>query len=237
MIAPDAQDRVQRSNSANLRFVPELVRIRTHYVSSVSAITLRRAEPRHGSALAHKTHIFQTHISRAPSPDRARPPGGRARGSRWRRRRRSGSASPTRRAGRGRGADRAGGELPPRRSASASTASALPAAPGCAANARKLSQASPAASRRRPSTRSAPASPAATRPPSPPTAATAASTSSTTAPGNRSAAQATRPRLPSPSRTTGQLCSTRSRAPAPGPSAADLSTFREGHRASPAGTC
>ena len=41
------------------------------------------------------------------------------------------------------------------------------------------------------------------------------------APGNRSAAPATQPRLPSPSRTTAPRCSTRRRAPAPGPSAAD----------------
>ena len=69
------------------------------------------------------------------------------------------------------------------------------------------------------STRSPRASPAAIRRWSTPRAPTGASTSSTRAPGPRSAAAATRPRRPRPSRTTGRRCSTRARARAPGRSA------------------
>ncbi len=91
-----------------------------------------------------------------------------------------------------------------------------------AAKDRKAARAAPPGARtpRRPSSRPSPrASRAATRPRTPATASTA-STSSPSRPGRPSAARATRPPLPRPSRIAARRCSSRARARASGRSAA-----------------
>ena len=198
--------------SGACHFAPDAVAIRTRYVRGVTVVTQARPGTRHGPALAHKTHIHR------PCPRRsARLPGRLPRG--WHRPRRS--ASPTR-----------------SRSAISRIAPSVAHFHQTIRLVKKQIRAERRAELRRQRReafsslpagvshgdarrRSAPASPAATRRRSPPTAATAANTSSTTAPGNRSAAVRRPRRRPgTPSRTTARRCSTRSRAPAPGRSAA-----------------
>ena len=181
------------------------------YVSSVSAITFRGRKYRHGSALAHKTHIFRPCPDRSHSP--SRPPRFAATGG--------GLAAdrPRRRAaGRRRASCSGRCELPPDDPPHAAEHRGGPPGRSCAANTAKLFASLPGGvSQRNARLRSAPASPAATRRPSPRTAPTAASTSSTTEPGNRSAARATPRRLPRRSRTTAPHCSTPQSGSSPWP--------------------
>src|SRR5665811_128435 len=98
----------------NRAFVPRQMPMITCGHECVTAVTLPWPEPRHGSALAHKTHIFQTHLSHSHPLDRPGPPGRRDRHARWQRGR-AGAGRPRRRpAGRNRLADRAGRAFPPR---------------------------------------------------------------------------------------------------------------------------